>query len=399
MDPIEVAIPTQTPDRVIVNIGPSHPATHGTFRVTCVLEGEVIVDSYTQIGYLHRCFEKMAENHTYTQVIPFTDRLNYCSSFMNNVGYCKAIEDMFGVEIPKRAQYIRVILSEWSRIIDHLVCVTTNLVDLGAITNFWYGFTLREMIYGLLETCCGARLTVNYARVGGLVDDVPATFVQHNRQLLKALERFSDDIDALNTKNRIFHERTRGVGPITPENAIAWGWTGPCLRAAGVPYDVRKAQPYYDYDKFDFDVPVGTTGDTFDRYLVRMEEIKQSARIIAQALDGFPEGAFCLDDRRFALPPKDEVYTNIEALMDHFKLVMHGMKPPAGQIYSATEAANGELGFYVISDGSGHPYRLKCRPPCFAIFQAFDEMLKGCYIADMVAILGSINIVAGELER
>jgi NADH dehydrogenase I D subunit len=399
MNPLEVAAPVQTPDRVIVNVGPSHPATHGTFRVTCVLEGERIVDSYTQIGYLHRCFEKMAETHTYTQVIPFTDRLNYCSAFMNNVGYCMAVEKLLGIEIPRRAMYVRVILSEFSRIIDHLVCVTTNLVDLGAITNFWYGFTVREMIYTLLEKCCGARLTVNYARIGGLQDDVPKDFLAECKTLLAALPRFYDDIAALNTRNRIFHERTRGVGPMSPESAKAWGWTGPCLRASGVAYDIRKAEPYYEYDTFDFDIPVGTAGDTYDRYLVRMEEIRQSARIIEQAIEGLPEGDFIVRDRRIALPPKDDVYTNIEALMDHFKLIMHGILPPPGQLYLATEAANGELGFYVISDGGKKPYRLGCRAPCFAIFQAFDEMLKGCYVADLVAILGSLNIVAGELER
>ncbi len=399
MNPLEVTIPEVTPDRLIVNIGPSHPATHGTFRVTAVLEGERIVDSYTQIGYLHRCFEKMAETHTYTQVIPFTDRLNYVSSFMNNDAYCLTMERLLGIEVPLRAQYVRMILDEWNRIMDHLVCVTTNIVDIGAITPFWYGYTVREMIYTMLERCCGARLTVNYARIGGLSDDVPKTFVADNRELLAQLPKFYNDLDALNTQNRIFHERTRGVGAISAADAIAWGWTGPCLRATGVPYDVRKAQPYYLYDQVDFDVPVGTTGDTFDRYLVRMEEIRQSARIIEQLLDGLPGGRWIVDDRRVALPPKDEVYTNIEALMDHFKLVMHGILPPVGQLYSATEAANGELGFYVVSDGGKKPYRLHCRGPCYYLFQAFDELLKGALLADLVAILGSLNIVAGELER
>ena len=399
MNPHDLAAPVQTPERILINIGPGHPATHGTFRVTCVLEGERIVDSYTQIGYLHRCMEKMSETHSYLQVMPFTDRLNYCSSFMNNVGYAMTMEKMLDIEIPAKAMYVRVILSEWSRIMDHLVCITTNIVDLGAITSFWYGFMVREMIYGLLEACCGARLTVNYARIGGLSDDIPPDFVAMNRKILTAMEQLFTDIHELNTKNRIFNERTRGVGPMTPENALAWGWTGPMLRAAGVAFDLRKAEPYYDYDKFDFDVPVGTTGDTYDRYLVRMEEIRQSVRIIEQALAGLPEGPWIVRNASVALPPKDEVYHSIEGLMDHFKLIMHGIKTPIGQTYCATEAANGELGYYIISDGGQNPYRLHVRPPCFAIFSAFDEMLRGCYVADLVAILGSLNIVAGELER
>jgi NADH dehydrogenase I D subunit len=399
----------QTPDvpeemadsgRQIVNIGPSHPATHGTLRIECVIEGERVVDSRTGIGYLHRCFEKMSETHDWNGVIPYTDRLNYCSSFMNGVGYAMAVEKLLGCEIPQRAQVVRVILSELSRIMDHFVCVGANLVDLGAITNFWYAFRPREEIYGLLESCCGSRLTVSYCRIGGLAEDVPDDFVERCRRLVrKDIPRGVLEIEKLNTKNRIFQERSRGVGVMSRENAIEWGWTGPCARASGVAYDVRKAHPYYDYDQFQWEMPVETAGDVYARYLVRMEEIRQSMRIVEQALDVLPDGPVRVDDWSIALPPKEEVYTNIEALMAHFKLIMHGIKPPVGEVYSYTEGANGELGFYIVSDGERKPWRVKVRPPCFAIFQAFDEMLKGVNIADVPAIMASLNIIAGELDR
>lgn len=389
----------ETEEKLVINIGPSHPATHGTFRIQCVLEGETIVESHTEIGYLHRCFEKMAETHTWTQVIPYTDRLNYCSSFMNNVGYCMAVEKLLGITIPKRAEVIRVILSEFSRIMDHVVAIAASIVDLGGITNFWYFYRPREEIYELLEECSGARLTVNYARIGGLANDVPADFVSHCKSILKRLPKYWNDVDRLNTKNPIFQKRTRGIGLMSAEDAIAWGWTGPCLRASGVAYDVRKAYPYYDYDKYDFLIPTGKNGDTFDRYWVRMQEIIQSERIIEQALEALPSGPVMTDDKRIALPPKEEVYTNIEALMNHFKLIMEGIQVPKGEVYSFTEAANGELGFYIVSQGGGKPYRIKVRPPCFAIFQAFDEMLKGVMVSDVIAILGSLNIIAGELDR
>lgn len=388
------------PPRQVVNLGPSHPATHGTFRIECVLEGERIVESRTGVGYLHRCFEKMSETHDYSGVIPYTDRLNYCSPFLNGVGYAMAVEKLLGCEVPKRAQYVRVILSEFSRIMDHFVCIGTNLVDLGAITNFWYAFRPREEIYGLLEQCSGARLTVSYCRIGGLADDVPGDFVDHSRRLVrKDIARALLEIERLNTKNRIFQDRARGVGVMRREDAIEWGWTGPCGRASGVAYDVRKAHPYYDYDRFDWTMPVETAGDVYARYLVRMEEIRQSCRIIEQALDQLPDGPHIVDDWSIALPPKQQVYTSIEALMAHFKLIMHGMLPPAGEVYACVEGANGELGFYIVSDGTRKPWRVKVRPPCFAIFQAFDTMLRGANIADVVSILGSLNVIAGELDR
>jgi NADH dehydrogenase I D subunit len=386
--------------RMVVNIGPQHPATHGTFRIECVLEGERIVESRTEIGYLHRCFEKMSETHDYWGVIPYTDRLNYCSPMINGVGYCMTVEKLLGCTIPKRAEYIRVILCELSRIMDHLVCIGTNLVDLGAITNFWYAFRPREVIYDLLEACCGSRLTVSYVRIGGLTEDVPAGFVEQCRRVVrKDIPRALLELEKLNSQNPIFKARGQGIGVMPRERAIAWGWTGPCARASGVDYDVRRDHPYYDYDQFEWKVPVETTGDVYARYLVRMEEMRQSCRLIEQYLDHLPGGPVIVDDRRIALPPKAEVYTNIEALMAHFKLIMHGILPPPGEVYGYVEGANGELGFYLVSDGTRKPYRVKVRPPCFAIFQAFDDMLQGLLVADVVALLGSLNIIAGELDR
>lgn len=384
---------------MVINIGPSHPATHGTLRLEAKVDGEVIVDSDIEIGYLHRCFEKMSETHHYQQVIPYTDRLNYCSPFLNGVGYAMAVEKLLGVEVPRRAQLIRVILGEFSRIMDHLVCIGTNIADMGAITNFWYAFRPREDMYALFEACCGSRLTVSYVRIGGLLKDAPPDFVEQCEHLLKILDESVHDLDRLNTRNMIFRSRTIGVGEISAQDAIDYGFTGPCLRASGVAYDVRKYHPYHGYDEFDFDIPVGSRGDTYDRYLVRMEEIRQSTRIIRQALKALEPGPWQIDDRRITLPLKEKVYSDIEDLMNHFKLIMHGIRPPAGEVYGYTEGGNGELGFYVVSDGSGYPYRIKVRPPCFAIFQAFPDMIKGGLIADAIAALGSMNIVAGELDR
>jgi NADH dehydrogenase I D subunit len=384
---------------MILNIGPSHPAMHGAFRVVARLDGEVITDADVELGYLHRQFEKMAETHTYWQVIPYCDRLNYCSSFCNSSGYAMAVEKLLGITIPKRAQYIRVILNELSRIMDHAVCIGANMVDMGLLSDFFYLWTLREEIYDLLEECSGARMMVSYVRIGGLAEDVPREFAERVRTILKSLPRVVDETDRLITHNGIARERMRGIGAISAEDALAYGWTGPCLRAAGVPYDVRKAHPYYDYDQFEFAVPVGSNGDTFDRYLVRLEEMRQSGRIVEQALDNLPDGPVIIDDWRIALPPKNQVYTNIEALMAHFKLIMEGIRPPVGEVYGYSEAANGELGFYIVSDGTGRPYRIKVRPPCFAVYQAFPQMLRDMMVSDVIAAIGSLNIIAGELDR
>lgn len=384
---------------VPINIGPSHPAMHGTLRVMAELDGETIVRAGVDIGYLHRCFEKMAETHPYNQVIPYTDRLNYCSAPMNNVGYCKAVERLLGVEIPPRAQAMRVILCELSRIIDHIVCVGTGGVDLGALTSFFHLFAYREEVYTLFERLCGARLTVSLTRVGGMAQDAPTGWFNEVLAFCKRMTAEINEIDKLMIGNKIFRKRTEGVCPVSKEDAIEWGYTGPLLRASGVGLDLRKAQPYYGYDQLDFDIPIGINGDIFDRYLVRIEEMRQSIRIIEQVAKNVPEGDYTIRDKSIVLPEKSDVYGNIEGLMNHFMLIVKGIRPPVGEVYDVTEAANGELGFYLISDGSANPYRLKVRPPCFAIYQSFPSVVKGSLIADAVATVASMNVIAGELDR
>lgn len=390
----EFETPTMT-----LNIGPSHPAMHGALRTQVVLDGETIVEAASEIGYLHRCFEKHAEHSTYQQIIPYTDRLNYCSALMNNVGFCRAVEELIGLTLPERAILIRVIICELSRIMDHFVCMGTNLVDVGALTNFWFFFNAREKIYNIVEKISGARLTYAYTRIGGLARDIYPDFVSELKIVLTEIEKAVADVTGLIQNNRIFVDRMVDVGAVSKEQAIAWGFTGPALRATGIDHDLRRAEPYYFYNEFDFDIPVGENGDTYDRIMVRIEEIRQSIRIIHQVIKRLKPGPIMTDEALVAFPPKAEVYGSIEGLMNHFKLVMHGICPPKGQIYSATEAANGELGFYIISDGSMHPYRVKVRPPCFPLFNAFEKMIKGHMVADAVAIIGSLNVIVGELDR
>jgi NADH-quinone oxidoreductase subunit C/D len=387
-------------ERVTLNLGPSHPATHGTLRIVVTLDGETIIGADQEIGYLHRCFEKMSETHTYQQVIPYTDRLNYCSAIINNVGYCMAVEKLLGIEVPARAQHIRLMLSEFMRIADHLVCIGTNLVDMGALTNFWYLFQPREEIYGLIESCCGARLLPSYTRIGGLAVDVPPDFLEKSQRLVDMMPKFINDVEKLVDRNKIFLDRVIGVAPISAEDAINYGFTGPCLRACGVPFDIRKANPYLGYETYDFDVPIAEGGDTYARFLVRMEEMRQSLKILQQAIDrGLPEGPVIVDNPYVALPPKSKVYNEMESLIYHFKLIMHGIQPPVGETYFQVEGGNGELGFYIVSDGTKNPYRVRCRPPCFQIYSAFPDMIIGQTIADAVAALGSLNIIAGELDH
>ncbi len=388
-----------TSQKTIVNIGPSHPATHGTFRIFAELEGETIIRAKTEIGYLHRCFEKMAETHRYHQVIPYTDRLNYLSAPMNNAGYCHAIEKLIGIEIPIRAQYIRVILNELARVIDHLVCIGTTSVDMGALSTFWFCFKERENVYELFEALCGNRMLTSITRIGGVLGDLDDSWQRRCREVVKGLRVTIAEVDGLLTNNKIWLMRMKGTGHVPQEMAIDYGFTGPCLRAAGVNHDLRKAEPYYDYDRFDFDVPVLSDSDNYTRYLIRMEEMRQSLRIVEQALDKLPDGPTQITDPKVVLPPKSEVYSNIEALMNHFMLVINGIQPPKGEIYSYTEASNGELGFYVVSDGTGNPYRVKVRPPCFAIYSSFEEVIRGGLLADAVATLGQFNVIAGEIDR
>jgi NADH-quinone oxidoreductase subunit C/D len=387
-------------ERVTLNMGPSHPAMHGTLRVVVTLDGETIVGAEQEIGYLHRCFEKMSETHTYQQVIPYTDRLNYCSAVINNVGYCMTVEKMLGLEAPARAQHVRLMLSEFYRIADHIVCIGANLVDLGALTNFWYLFQPREEIIALAESCSGARLLPSYLRIGGLAVDVPADFLSNAQKIVNMLPKYVDEVEALIMKNRIFRDRVEGIGVISQADALNFGFTGPCLRATGIPYDVRKANPYLGYETYDWDVPIADGGDTYARFLVRFEEMRQSLRILQQAIDrGLPPGPVMVDNPYVALPPKEKVYNEMESLIYHFKLIMHGIQPPVGEAYFQVEGGNGEVGFYIVSDGTKNPYRVRARPPCFPIFEAYGKMITGQTIPDAISTLGSLNIIAGELDR
>ena len=386
-------------DLTPLNIGPSHPATHGTLRIMAQMEGEKVYRAGVEIGYLHRCFEKMAETHPYNQVIPYTDRLNYCSAPINNVGYCKTVEKLLGVEVPPKAQAMRIILCELSRIIDHIICIGANAVDLGALTGFFHLFTYREKVYTLFEKLCGARLTVSLTRVGGMAQEPPRDWFKDVLVFCQEMKKGVDELELLLSENRIWMDRTQGIGALSIEEAIQWGYTGPCLRATGMGLDLRKVDPYYGYDELDFNVPTGETGDVYDRYLVRVAEMRESIKIIEQVARCVPFGDYTIRDKDIVLPEKKDVYGNIEGLMQHFMLVMNGLRPPVGETYCATEAANGELGFYLVSDGSGQPYRLKVRPPCFAIYQSFPRQVQGTLVADVIAILGSMNVIAGELDR
>jgi NADH-quinone oxidoreductase subunit C/D len=384
---------------VPINIGPSHPAMHGTLRVMAELDGETIVRANCEIGYLHRCFEKMAETHPYNQVIPYTDRLNYCSAPMNNVGYCKTVERLLDVTIPPRAQAMRILLCELSRVIDHIIAVGTGGVDLGALTAFFHLFTYREKVYSLFEKLCGARLTVSMTRVGGMAQDAPEGWFDDVLDFCNEMSAGIDEISKLMLDNKIFIKRTQGVCPISQTRAIEWGYTGPLLRATGIAQDLRKTNPYYGYEQYNFTIPTGSNGDIYDRYAVRIEEMRQSISIIRQVCKTIPDGDYTIRDKGIVLPEKKDVYGNIEGLMNHFMLVIKGLRPPVGDIYDATEAANGELGFYLVSDGSANPYRLKVRPPCFAIYQSFPEVVKGSMLADAIATVASMNVIAGELDR
>ncbi|MFN8299606.1 MAG: NADH-quinone oxidoreductase subunit D [Chitinophagales bacterium] len=382
----------------ILNLGPTHPATHGIFQNVLLMDGERIVDAEQTVGYIHRAFEKIAENRPFYQITPLTDRLNYCSSPINNMGWWMTLEKLLGVEVPKRAQYLRVIVMELARIADHLICNSILAVDSGAFTGFLYIFQYREKIYEIYEEICGARLTTNMGRIGGFERDWSEAAFRKLEAFLReypiALKEFED----LVSRNRIFMDRCVNVGGISAEKAISYGFTGPNLRAAGVDYDIRVAQPYSSYEDFEFDVPVGKTGDTYDRYCVRQAEMWQSLRIIKQAYEKLPEGPYHADVPDYYLPPKEEVYTNMEALIYHFKIVMGEIPVPKGEVYHAVEGGNGELGFYLISDGSRVPFRLHFRRPCFILYQAFTEMIKGGYLSDAILIMSSMNVIAGELD-
>jgi NADH-quinone oxidoreductase subunit D len=435
---------------MMLNIGPAHPAMHGIVQIVAKLEGERIEDAEVDIGYLHRGFEKMAEVVDYNGVIPYTDRLNYVSPLINNMGYCMAVEKLMGVEVPERCHYVRVILSEISRITDHLTCVGAAAMELGAFSVFLYMIKAREYLWELVEQVTGARLTVSYCRVGGVKADLPDDFLEPCRKAFEETRKVIVEAHGLLTRNRIFVDRMSGTGIISAEDAISYGITGPFLRSTGADYDVRKDCPYAVYDRLSFDVPVGTRGDNMDRYLVRMEEMEQSMRIVEAALDDIPSGSvqvnpetgrpipasemvdlakvgdiysisggsavtcptlegsgeaqhpsIAAEEKRAFLPPKEDTYGNIEGLMNHFKLVMHGhgVRPPQGEVYFPVEGANGELGFYIVSDGAGQAYRVRVRPPCFAIMSALPKLIVGDMIADLIPTFGSVNMIGGELDR
>ncbi|MFW2567354.1 NADH-quinone oxidoreductase subunit D [Aliarcobacter butzleri] len=386
-------------DLMLLNVGPSHPASHGTIRNFVAMEGETITACVTEIGYLHRGFEKACEHHTYSQIIPYTDRLNYCSAILNNIGYSKAVEEMLGIEITPRAKMIRVIIGELSRILDHLVCNAANMVDLGGLTNFWYLFSPRDMAYDLLSKLTGARLTNTYTRIGGLEFDLYDGFDKDLEEVLKAVEKGVEDALSLIAHNKIYHDRTQDVGVIKADFALRNGISGPNLRAAGVACDLRKDKPYYGYENFDFDVVIGSHGDVYDRMMCRFEEMRQSTKIIRQAMKNLPDGAINVYAPGVILPSKKDVYGNIESLMNQFKLTFEGIQVPKGEYYSFTEAANGELGFFIVSDGSGRPYKVKCRPPCFYSLAAYSKIVEGTMLADAVVTMASMNFIAGEFDR
>ncbi|MCB0820342.1 MAG: NADH-quinone oxidoreductase subunit D [Bacteroidetes bacterium] len=381
-----------------LNLGPTHPATHGVFQNVLQMDGEIIMSAEPTIGYIHRAFEKLAEHRPFYQVTPITDRLNYCSAPINNMGWHMTVEKLLQVETPKRVDYMRIIVMELSRIADHLICNSVLGVDAGALTGFTYVFQWRERIYDIFEQMCGARLTTNIGRIGGFERDFSPKVIEMIRAFLKEFPAHFNEFEGLLLRNRIFMDRIIGVGPISAERALSYSFTGHNLRAAGVDYDVRVMNPYSSYQDFDFIIPVGTSGDTFDRFCVRQEEIRQSLKIITQALDNLPEGKFVADCPEFYLPPKKDVYNSMEALIWHFKIVMGEVDLPSGEVYHSVEGGNGEVGYYLISDGGRTPYRLHFRRPCFIYYQAYPEMISGQMLSDAILTMSSMNVIAGELD-
>lgn len=381
-----------------LNLGPTHPATHGIFQNILQIDGERILSAEQTVGYIHRAFEKLAERRPYNQIAPITDRLNYCSSPINNMGWHMTVEKLIGAEMPKRVDYMRVIVMELARIADHLVCNSVIGVDTGALTGFTYMFQEREKIYDIYEEICGARLTTNVGRIGGFDRDFNKVFITKLRDFLNEFPKNFDEFCSLLERNRIFMDRTIGAGPITAERALNYSFAGPNLRAAGVDYDVRVMKPYSSYQDFDFNIPVGNDGDTYDRFMVRQQEIRESLKIIHQALENMPQGDYHADIPSFYLPPKEEVYSSMEALIYHFKIVMGETPIPQGEVYHSVEGGNGELGYYLVSDGGRTPYRLHFRRPCFIYYQAYPEMITGSLLSDAILTLSSMNVIAGELD-
>jgi NADH dehydrogenase I D subunit len=386
---------------LLLNMGPQHPSTHGVLRLVLELKGEKVVNADTIIGYVHRGVEKLAEHRKYLQVLPVFDRVDYVSANSNELGFVLAVEKLLGIEdkVPERAQYLRVIMAELTRISSHLIWLGTHALELGAMSVFLYAFREREKILDLFEEIAGGRLHPGYMRIGGVAYDATPKFIEELEGFLRVFPKKLDEYETLLTENRVWLSRTKGVGVIDRETAINWGITGPTLRASGCDYDVRKYYPYCVYDRLEFEVPVFYNGDVYDRYRVRMEEMRQSVRIIEQCLRQMPEGAIRLDDPTVALPPKEDVYNTMVGLIQHFELVIHGIKPPAGEVYVAVEGPRGELGYYVVSDGSDKPYRLRIRPPSLINIAILPELLKGHYVADVISIIGSLDPLMGEVDR
>jgi NADH-quinone oxidoreductase subunit D len=399
-NPIRPAFTTgSVPGSVIVNIGPSHPATHGTIQIVAELSGERVIRTDVHCGYLHRGFEKECESHTWHNLIPYVDRLNYCSALINNFAYCEAVEKLLDIEITPRCKYLRTLLAEYSRIADHLTCVAAALMELGAMTAFLYLVTIRDYIYEHIAALTGARVTYTYGRVGGLARDLPDGWLTRLEEILDQMDTFVDRVHGLVDRNRIFIDRMRDVGVLRADEAVNWGFTGPILRSTGVPRDLRKDTPYLAYAELDFEVPVGIKGDNYDRYYVRMRELDESRHMIRQLVDMLQDGPINVVDRRCILPEKHLVYTEIESLINHFKLIMEGPQVPAGEVYSAHEGANGELGFYLVSVGGGVPYKVHVRSPSFVHMGGVHRMLDGYQLADIVPTFGSVNMIGGECDR
>ncbi|WP_159468679.1 NADH dehydrogenase (quinone) subunit D [Dyadobacter sp. 3J3] len=396
--PTQSELPELIEELTTLNLGPTHPATHGIFQNILQMDGEKIVSGEQTIGYIHRAFEKIAERRPYYQLTTLTDRMNYCSSPINNFGWHMTMEKFLQIEVPKRAQYIRVIMMELARISDHLICNSILGVDSGAFSGFLYVMQKREDIYEIYEEVCGARLTTNMGRIGGMERDLSSTAIRKIREFITTFPPVLREFEKLMSRNRIFMDRVINVGPISLERALSYGFTGPNLRAAGLDYDVRVMNPYSSYEDFDFSIPIGQSGDTFDRYNVRIEEMWQSLKIVEQALENLPVGPYFADTPEYYLPAKKEVYSNMEALIYHFKIVMGEIDAPIGEVYHAVEGGNGELGFYMISDGGRAPYRLHFRRPSFIYYQAFPEMCKGSTLSDAILTMSSLNVIAGELD-
>lgn len=398
-NPVRAGFTASRDDTVVVNIGPSHPATHGTVQIIAELDGEKVLRTDVHCGYLHRGFEKECEDHTWHNLIPYVDRLNYCSALINNFAYCDAVEQLMDIEITPRTRYLRTLLAEYSRVADHLTCVAAALMELGAMTAFLYLVTIRDEMYEHIAALTGARVTYSYGRIGGLAADIPDGWMERLSEILVRYEDYVARVHGLVDRNRIFIDRMRRVGVISTEEAISWGFTGPVLRSTGVARDLRKDTPYLAYAELDFDVPVGILGDNYDRYYVRMREMDESVYMMRQLMEMIPEGPINVNDHRCVFPEKQLVYSEIESLINHFKLVMEGPVVPAGDVYVAHEAPNGELGFYVVSAGEGTPYKVHVRSPSFVHMGGAHRMLDGYQLADIVTTFGSINMIGGECDR